>query len=82
VLQHIRLDLSPAIDHPCEHERPKGLLRRADTLGYVHTALNYEEWENTEIKEEALEIVDNMREEATEHFERYRFEVGIPDPLA
>jgi hypothetical protein len=65
--------------HPCEHERLKGLLRRADTLGYAHTALCGEEWENGELKEQALEIVDKMREEATEHFERYRFEVGIPD---
>jgi hypothetical protein len=24
--------------------------------------------------------VDKMREEATEHFEHYRFEVGIPGP--
>jgi hypothetical protein len=66
--------------HPCEHERLKDLLRRADALGYAHTALYDEEWENSEIQEQALEIVDNMRKEATEHFERYRFEVGIPDP--
>jgi hypothetical protein len=65
--------------HPCEHERLKGLLRRVSTLGYAHTALCGEEWENGELKEQALEIVDKMREEATEHFERYRFEVGIPD---
>jgi DNA repair photolyase len=68
--------------HPCEHERLKSLLRRADTLGYVHTALCGEEWDNAEFKEEVLEIVENMRKEATEHFERYRFEVGIPDPTA
>jgi hypothetical protein len=68
--------------HPCEHERLRGLLRRSDALGYAHTALNYEEWENDEIKEQALEIVEVMRKEATEHFERYRFEVGIPDRLA
>jgi hypothetical protein len=68
--------------HPCEHGRLKELLRRADVLGYAHTALWDQEWENTEIKEQALEIVENMREEATEHFGRYRFEVGIPDPLA
>lgn len=68
--------------HPCEHERLKDLLRRADMLGYAHTALYDQEWENTEIKEEALEIVDNMRKEATEHFQCYRSEVGIPDPLA
>jgi hypothetical protein len=68
--------------HPCEHGRLKGLLRRSDALGYAHTALCSEEWENTEIKEQALEIVDNMRKEATEHFERYRFEVGIPGPSA
>jgi hypothetical protein len=65
--------------HPREEERLRGLLRRADTLGYAHTALYNEAWENGELKEQALEIVDKMREEATEHFERYRFEVGIPD---
>ena len=68
--------------HPCEHERLKGLLRRADALGYAHTALWEDEWENAEIREQALEIVENMEKEATEHFERYRFEVGIPDPTA
>jgi hypothetical protein len=65
--------------HPCEHERLKDLLHRSDALGYAHTALYNEAWENGELKEQALEIVDKMREEATEHFERYRFEVGIPD---
>lgn len=69
--------------HPREEERLRSLLRRSDALGYAHTALNYEEeWENDEIKEQALEIVEDMRKEATEHFERYRFEVGIPDPTA
>jgi hypothetical protein len=66
--------------HPCEHERLKDLLHRSDALGYAHTALYNEAWENGELKEQALEIVDKMREEATEHFERYRFEVGIPGP--
>ena len=66
--------------HPCELGRLNGLLRRADALGYEHTALCSEEWENAEIQEQALEIVENMRKESTEHFERYRFEVCIPDP--
>jgi hypothetical protein len=65
--------------HPREEERLRGLLRRSDALGYAHTALCAEEWENDEIQEQALEIMENMRKEATEHFERYRFEVGIPD---
>jgi hypothetical protein len=68
--------------HPREHERLKGLLRRSDALGYAHTALYDAEWKNTEIKERALEIVENMEKEATEHFKRYRLEVGIPESTA
>src|SRR5215211_151008 len=57
--------------HPREHECLQKLLQRSDALGYAHTALYDAEWENTEIKEQVLEIVENMQKEATEHFERY-----------
>jgi len=67
---------------PEEERMLRWLLRRADALNIAYMAVELEEWGYPEAKEEMLETLEKMREEAHEWFASYRRALGIPDPLA
>jgi hypothetical protein len=61
-----------------EDHRLKGLMRRADALGMAATAVEDDEgWNDAESRARTLKILEELRVEATEAFERYRSEVGV-----
>jgi hypothetical protein len=69
--------------HPREHERLMGLLRRSDAFGTASWLIqNYKDELNTSkgALDEEVAFVNAAAEEANEHFDLYRAEVGIPDP--
>ena len=67
---------------PEEERMLRALFRRADTLNIAYGALECEEWGNTEMKAETLELLEEMCAEAHECFVSYRRAFGNPDPLA
>jgi hypothetical protein len=69
--------------HPREHERLMGLMVRSDTFGTAEWLMRkYAEDVNTRggAVGDELAIMEAAAEEANEHFDLYRAEVGIPDP--
>lgn len=65
--------------HPREEKRLRGMLERSNALGYAHTAVSDEEWAYPDLKAAALEILEEMRKETDEQFDRYKQEVGVSD---
>jgi hypothetical protein len=65
--------------HPREEVRLQRLLRRSDTLGFAYTGVSGEEWDYADTKAAALQILEEMRKETDEQFDRYKQEVGVSD---
>ncbi len=62
-----------------EKETLTALLRRSDALNSAVVAL--EDWSAIPaVRDEALKVLKDMRDEAGEAFERYRLEAGLPEP--
>ncbi len=65
---------------PREEERLQALLRRCDGFDNALSAVQAEEDVREEVRAERVEVLEEACREAHEVFERYRAEVGIPDP--
>ena len=64
--------------HSREDHRLKDLVRRADALRMAATAVEDDKgWTDAESRARTLKTLEELRAEATEAFERYRFEVGV-----
>jgi hypothetical protein len=62
-----------------QDERLKALMRRSDALTSASVAV--EEWRSSPAaKERTLEVLREMRDEASRNFEVYGREVGLPKP--
>lgn len=62
-----------------EDKRLKALMRRSDALNMACVAV--EDWSaSPEVMADVLEILTEMRSEASRDFEAYRREVGLPEP--
>jgi len=66
--------------HPREEGRLSRLLTRDDVLGNAYYAVKKEKGTDPEMKALTLEVLEEMHKEASEQFQLYRQEVGIPDP--
>jgi hypothetical protein len=66
--------------HPREHERLMRLLHRSDALNNAYwTVLENSERNSEETKVEILDVLNELRKESDEAFDRYRREVALPE---
>ena len=65
--------------HPREDERLQDMLGRCDALDAAYWTVVEEDWKNVEKNTSVLAVLQEMREEVNEAFNRYRHEVGLED---
>jgi hypothetical protein len=64
--------------HPREDERLTAMMNRCDALGTARWIVEERDLPNTVAKTITLQVLKEL-EEASQHFERYRREVGLKD---
>jgi hypothetical protein len=74
----VRLATAKLSDEEIEHGRR--LLARSDALSEAYAALLAEETPDMAHKAQTLEVLGELREEASAEYSRYREEMGIPGP--
>ena len=62
-----------------EDERLSALLARSDGLNYALATIEDHPCPSKRAQQQMLEVLKEMQREASEAFERYRREVGLPD---